>query len=81
MRLDDNYFQKWTTGMPKGTKMQQWFQFSISILAFKERTTVIEKLRRYIREEDTSQRLTVAEIVDHNMMLGAETQETRSTRC
>ena len=71
MRLDDTYFQKWSTGMPKGTKMQEWMQFSMSVCAFKERATVIEKLRRSIREGDTSHRLTVAEIVDHNMMLGA----------
>jgi hypothetical protein len=60
MRLDDSYIQKWWRGMPKGTKMQEWMQFSSSVFSFKERATVIEKLRRSIRED---RRLTVAEIV------------------
>jgi hypothetical protein len=62
-------FQTWLTGMPKGWKVQEWSQFILSIFAFRERATVIKKLRLSI--QDTSQRLTVAEIVDHNMMFGA----------
>lgn len=69
MGPDGGYFQKWSKGVPKGWKVQEWSQFILSIFAFRERATVIKKLRLSI--QDTSRRLTVAEIVDHNMMFGA----------
>jgi hypothetical protein len=71
MGPDGGYLLKWLTGLPTGWKMEEWSQFNTSIFAFRERATVIEKLRLSIAKKDGSQRLTVAEIVDHNMMLGA----------
>lgn len=53
------------------SKTQEWMHFTLSCFGFKERALVIEKLRLSAEEKDESQRLTVAQIVDQNLLLGA----------
>jgi hypothetical protein len=63
------------TEMPQGEnawKLQVWLQFHMSLTEFKERARVIEKLRLSIGGKDVSQRLTVAQIVDDNLLLQAK---------
>jgi hypothetical protein len=50
MGPDSGFFQKWLAGTSKDWKMQEWTQFILSIFAFKERATVIEKLRLSIEK-------------------------------
>jgi hypothetical protein len=53
------------------SKTQEWMHFTLSCFKFKERALVIEKLRLSAKEKDKSQRLTVAQIVDQNLLLSA----------
>jgi hypothetical protein len=50
---------------------KEWMDFTKSCAIFKERALVIEKLRLSIEEKDESQRLTIAQIVDQNLLLYA----------
>jgi hypothetical protein len=53
-------------------KIQEYHTFILGITEFRERSPAIEKLRLSIREKDPSQRLTIAQIVDHNLLLQAK---------
>ncbi|PMD33572.1 hypothetical protein L207DRAFT_639000 [Hyaloscypha variabilis F] len=51
------------------SKTQEWTAFNLSCFTFKERALVIERLRISTKEKDQQQGLTVAQIIDQNLLL------------
>jgi len=64
--------------LPGGASRTQLFKldeltwFIIAAASFRDHSDVVDRLRSYLAQKDVSQRLTIAEIVDHNVPLGAK---------
>jgi hypothetical protein len=56
---------------------QQWLQFNNTLAFFEEYTSIVERLRPCVEQEGNSQRLTVAQIADRFVALGAKNPRDR----